>query len=267
MKRIRDGLLRLTVAITCSLPVFAARGPEDYQRIASDVVKLREIARIVERIDAGGGDRLRITLVGEIVEVDRTENQLGTAVRTIVIDYVVDRAARAAAEKKFRGGGAKTKRDADFAHEPDPPKLDAKREFWAHLAPAGGRLGNVNRYAGRIVNMEIDAFAGPVFVPVAGQYSWDQPQRQSPAAIAPAETFTGTVRTGIMAIGGETTGIVLATRAGDYELDVRGDRELAAKLETLNGKKIIVTGDYRPRRGVEVKERRIIIVREVRAAP
>jgi hypothetical protein len=270
MKRICGGLCRLAVALTLVLPVFAARGPEDYKRIASDVVKLREISRVAERDRRDGVDRLRVTLVGEVVEVDRTGHYLGTEVRTLVIDYTVDLAARAAAEKKFRTGGAKTKSDADFVHEPDPPKLDAKKEFWAHLAPAGGRLGNVNRYAGRIVNMQIDSFAGPVFVPVAGQYTWDAPQGRTRAAavtVAPAETFTGTVRTGLMAIGGETTGIVLTTRAGEYELDVRGDREAAAKLEVLNGKEIIVTGDYRPRRGVEVKERRIIIVRGFRAAP
>jgi hypothetical protein len=88
------------------------------------------------------------------------------------------------------------------------------------------------------------------------------PAEKNPAA----QTYTGTVRTGIMAIGGETTGVLLETVAtGTYELDTRGNRELFAALEKLDGKKATVSGEYRPRAGVEVKERRIVIVHSVRA--
>ena len=269
MKTIRSAVRASAFALLLIVPLFAARSPEDYRRIASDVVKLREIARVADVEDRHGVDRLRVTLVGEIVEVERTANRLGTDVRTIVIDYIVDRAARTAAQRKARANAA-SEGDPVFMHEPDPPVLDGKKEFWAHLAPVAGRLGNVNRYAGSVVNMDTQEFSGPVFVPVAGQYSWDVPSGRTHAAAdttKPAETFTGTVRAGMMAIGGETTGILLETPAGAYELDVRGDREARARLEALDGKRVTITGDYRPRPGVEVKERRIIFVRGIREAP
>ena len=102
----------------------------------------------------------------------------------------------------------------------------------------------------------------------AGCVAATTPPPKEKEKAAPVQTYTGTVRTGIMAIGGETTGILLETAAnGTYELDTRGDREKAAQLEKLDGKKAVVTGEYRPRPGVEIKERRILIVASVAAAP
>ncbi len=92
------------------------------------------------------------------------------------------------------------------------------------------------------------------------------PPPAKPAEAPLPQTFNGTLRTGIMAIGGETTGIVLETPSGRYELDVSGSPQAAAKVDQLAGKKVTVLGDYRPRPGVEVKERRIIVVRELREA-
>jgi hypothetical protein len=79
-------------------------------------------------------------------------------------------------------------------------------------------------------------------------------------------TYSGTLRTGIMAIGGETTGVLLETTAGTFELDLRQNADANAKAESLDGKKVVVTGEYRPRAGVEVKERRIVIVRSLQPA-
>jgi hypothetical protein len=62
-----------------------------------------------------------------------------------------------------------------FMAEPEQPELDEKKEFWAHLAKAGGHLGNVNRHAGVVVGIGDYAIKGDVFVPVAGQYSFDPP--------------------------------------------------------------------------------------------
>jgi hypothetical protein len=158
-------------------------------------------------------------------------------------------------------------------YEPDPPQLDEKREFWAHLAPVAGRLGNVNRYAGRVVNFHREQFSGPVFVPVAGQYSWDAPA-DAPARTTETKkdpmtekTYLGTLKTGIMAIGAETTGIILETASGTYELDVKANPQAAADVDRLHGKKVIVTGDYRPRPGVEVRERRILVVHTLSEVP
>ena len=82
-----------------------------------------------------------------------------------------------------------------------------------------------------------------------------------------AANFEGTLHTGIVAIGGETTGIVLKTKAdGQYELDLNKSDQLQKLADTLNGKKVVVKGDYKPRAGVEVKERRIILVKSIEAA-
>jgi hypothetical protein len=56
--------------------------------------------------------------------------------------------------------------------EPDPPTPDADGRYWAYLAPAGERLGNVNRHAGAAHVIDGQQFAGEVYVPVAGQYSF-----------------------------------------------------------------------------------------------
>ena len=83
-----------------------------------------------------------------------------------------------------------------------------------------------------------------------------------------AKTFEGTLQTGIVAVGGETTGIVLKTKAhGQYELDLKKDDKLLKLADKLNGKKVVVEGDYKPRPGVEVKERRIILVKSIKEAP
>ena len=83
-----------------------------------------------------------------------------------------------------------------------------------------------------------------------------------------AANFEGTLQTGIVAIGGETTGIVLKTKAdGQYELDLNKSDQLQKLADTLNGKKVVVEGDYKPRAGVEVKERRIILVKALKEAP
>jgi hypothetical protein len=70
----------------------------------------------------------------------------------------------------------------------------------------------------------------------------------------------GTLKTGIVAAGGETTGIVLTTKDTTYELDFGKDKELRKKAPTLNGKMVEVTGVLRVVKGIEVKERRIIAV-------
>jgi len=82
-----------------------------------------------------------------------------------------------------------------------------------------------------------------------------------------AEAFDqiGTLQTGVMAIGGETTGTILDTGKGSYELEVEG--ELAKKASGLNGKKVHVTGKLTVKQGVEVKERRIVNVKTLEEVP
>jgi hypothetical protein len=72
--------------------------------------------------------------------------------------------------------------------------------------------------------------------------------------------FTGTLRAGIIAIGGETTGYVIETKKGMFELTFGTQKALQAKADKLDGKTVLVTGTLEIRKGVEVKERKIVTV-------
>jgi len=79
---------------------------------------------------------------------------------------------------------------------------------------------------------------------------------------------TGKLQTGIMAIGGETTGTIIRIPGqGIYELDVRGSKELMKSVPALDGKQVKVTGTLVIKPGVEIRERRIIKVTALTAAP
>lgn len=69
----------------------------------------------------------------------------------------------------------------------------------------------------------------------------------------------GKLKTGIMAIGGETTGILLSTGKSSVELDFRKNPKLRATAEKLNGKSVVVTGELKLRRGVEIRGVRVIV--------
>lgn len=77
----------------------------------------------------------------------------------------------------------------------------------------------------------------------------------------------GTLRTGIMAIGAETTGTTITARGVTWELDLAGDRRLAAKAESLSGRKVVVRGTLEVRRGVERRQRHIVTVTSIDGAP
>ena len=77
----------------------------------------------------------------------------------------------------------------------------------------------------------------------------------------------GTLRTGIMAVGGETTGTTITARGATWELDIRGKPELASRVESLAGKRVVVTGSLEVRPGVERRQRWILTVKTLEAAP
>jgi hypothetical protein len=80
-------------------------------------------------------------------------------------------------------------------------------------------------------------------------------------------SFEGLLRTGVFAVGGETTGVVLTTRNGEqYELDLGKNPDLRKRAEALNGKAVVVVGECRIVEGIEVKQRRIIVVTKLDAA-
>jgi hypothetical protein len=76
---------------------------------------------------------------------------------------------------------------------------------------------------------------------------------------------TGTLETGMMAIGGETTGVELtADDKTNYELALRG--KLAKQAEDLNGKRVTVKGTLRTVDSTERKGRKIISVSSLEPA-
>ena len=68
-----------------------------------------------------------------------------------------------------------------------------------------------------------------------------------------------------MAIGGETTGTIISDGKTSYELDAK-DASLKAKLKGFSGKQVTVKGTLTVKAGVEIGERRIIMVEAVDAA-
>jgi len=78
--------------------------------------------------------------------------------------------------------------------------------------------------------------------------------------------WTGRVETGIMAIGGETTGVRLATGGGD-EFELLAEGAVGARLRELSGQQVTLRGRLDVRPGVELGVRRIITVTQIRRPP
>lgn len=72
--------------------------------------------------------------------------------------------------------------------------------------------------------------------------------------------LTGKLLHPVFAIGGETTGTVIETKKGTYELDLGKSKELLKQVEALKGKQVLVRGILKAVKGIEVPERRIVTV-------
>ena len=79
-------------------------------------------------------------------------------------------------------------------------------------------------------------------------------------------TVTGTLRTGIFAIGGETTGATITARGITWGLEFGTSAALRKTAQKLNGKQVLVQGSLERRKGVEIKERWIVTVTQLQAA-
>ncbi len=75
----------------------------------------------------------------------------------------------------------------------------------------------------------------------------------------------GVLKTGIAAIGGETTGTILMTPSGVLELDFGKNADLRKAAEKLNDKTALVSGTLSIRRGVEIRQRVILAVSQLKA--
>ena len=78
--------------------------------------------------------------------------------------------------------------------------------------------------------------------------------------------MTGTLKTGILAIGAETTGTTIKAKDITWELDFGKNEELKAEAAKHNNQQVTVTGTLERRPGVEVKERWIVTVSALKAA-
>ena len=77
----------------------------------------------------------------------------------------------------------------------------------------------------------------------------------------------GTLRTGIMAIGGETTGTVVTARGANWDLDLTRIPGGGKRAEALDGRPVLVKGSLEIRPGVERRERAIVTVTSLEPAP
>ncbi len=78
-------------------------------------------------------------------------------------------------------------------------------------------------------------------------------------------TVVGTLRSGIVAIGGESTGTTITAEGITWELEFGKNAAFRAAAEKLDGKKVKVEGSLERRRGVEIRERWIVTVVGLRA--
>jgi hypothetical protein len=161
------------LGLLAATPAWSAINPAEYQRIADNHLHLHETARIVDETIVEGHHWRRVTLVGTLVG-ELGEQHGDRHGQVFVIDYTVDLDARQAAMEAWQKENG-TMPGPQFLAEPDPPQLDGEGNFWAHVAESGGRLGNVNRHAGRVVFPDHYAATGAVYVPVGAQYSFDPP--------------------------------------------------------------------------------------------
>lgn len=107
--------------------------------------------------------------------------------------------------------------------------------------------------AGRAQNRRVE------LVKTSGRTTTAPPARGGTGA--PGE-WTGRVSSGLMAVGGETTGIMLVLAQDRLELQP-ADQAMRRRLEQLDGKTVTVRGTFETRQGVEVGTRRIIKVIEI----
>jgi hypothetical protein len=96
----------------------------------------------------------------------------------------------------------------------------------------------------------------PVILMCAGMIAADPASAEESITV----TIVGTLRTGIVAIGGETTGMTITAKGIKWELDLGRNAKLRTAAEKLDGKGVTVTGTLERRAGVEVKERWIVTV-------
>jgi hypothetical protein len=93
------------------------------------------------------------------------------------------------------------------------------------------------------------------------QETKDQAMSNASGTESTADQWVGTVTAGMMAIGGETTGITLTT--ADVVFELRATGATLTALADSSGQRVTVRGRSREIAGVELRKRRIIDVEEI----
>jgi hypothetical protein len=101
--------------------------------------------------------------------------------------------------------------------------------------------------------------------------SWLVVQSQAGGDGSKEETYVkvevkGKLQTGIMAPGGETTGVIVQTETMTLELDFGKNKDLKATADKLKNQVVIASGTLTMRKGVAVKMRLIVNVTDLKAA-
>jgi hypothetical protein len=107
--------------------------------------------------------------------------------------------------------------------------------------------------------------AGALVLASAADGGPKKDDKKSPEPEKKLMEYKGKLKHPVFAIGGETTGTIIETPKGTYELDLGKDKKLIELARSLNGKAVIVKGTLKVVKGVEVPERRIITVKELKA--
>lgn len=77
-------------------------------------------------------------------------------------------------------------------------------------------------------------------------------------------TVVGTLRSGIVAIGGESTGTTITAKGITWELEFGKNAAFRTAAAKLDGKRVTVQGSLERRRGIEIRERWIVTVTDLR---
>ena len=75
--------------------------------------------------------------------------------------------------------------------------------------------------------------------------------------------MVGIIRTGVMAIGGESTGTTITALGFTWELDLAGNKDHEKLAKEWDGKELVVKGTLTVRQGVERGRRVIVVVKQM----
>lgn len=108
----------------------------------------------------------------------------------------------------------------------------------------------------RVVKFTWNNAPNNVFIAVAADLKTEE---------AIAVNVVGSLHTGVVAIGGETTGTTITANGLTWELDFGKNAELREAVSKLDGKSVKVSGTLKRQAGIEIRERWVVTVTELKA--